>query len=198
MSANLWPIQISMTAPRRANRGRPTLQPKFAQPRMFVGPPAEGPMVLALARMDRKVVDARDTPPHQAALVELPVFVAVGAEPVARVVVPLVGEADGDPVLVLRPEFLDQTVIQFVGPLAAEKSDDARPSDEELGAVSPAAILGVGERYVFGVARVPGILRQTRLSGRCFGREGRERGAIRHFRSPALRVLTDPVWTRSA
>ena len=174
------------------------LQPKFAQPRMFVGPPAEGPMVLALARMDRKVVDARDTPPHQAALVELPVLVAVGAEPVARVVVPLVGEADGDPVLVLRPEFLDEPVIQFAGPLATEKGNYVRSPDEELGAVSPAAILGVGERYVFGVARVPGILRQTRLSGRCLGRERRERGAIRHFRSPALRLLADPVWTRSA
>src|SRR4051812_16457343 len=86
-------------------------QPKLTQTGVVVGPSTKRPMVLALVRLDRKVVDARDPPAHQAMLVELPVFVAVGAEPVARVVVPLVGEADGDPVLVLRPEFLDPTVI---------------------------------------------------------------------------------------
>jgi hypothetical protein len=50
-------------------------------------------------------------PAHQAVLVELPVLVAVGAEPGAGVVVGLVGEADGDAVAVVGPQFLDQWIV---------------------------------------------------------------------------------------
>ena len=54
-------------------------------------------------RGDRHVVDAGEAPVHQAVVVELPVLVAVGAEPVAGVVAPFVGEAHGDAVAVVAP-----------------------------------------------------------------------------------------------
>src|SRR5919202_2623824 len=56
------------------------------------------PVVQALGLGDGEVVDAGVARAHQAVLGEFPVLVAVGAEPVARVVVVLVGEPDGDAV----------------------------------------------------------------------------------------------------
>jgi len=59
------------------------------------------PVIAALALRDRKIVDAGNAQAHQAVLVELPILVAVAAEPVAAVVVPLIGKAYGDAVLSL-------------------------------------------------------------------------------------------------
>src|SRR5262245_2067349 len=80
---------------------------EILQPRVIVRPPAERPVILALALGDRPVVDAGDAPAHQAVLVELPVLVAVRAEPVAAVVAPLIGEAHGDAVAGKGPQPLD-------------------------------------------------------------------------------------------
>ena len=61
--------------------------------------------------------------------VELPVLVAVGAEPLAGVVVPLVGEAHGDAVVGEGPELLDQPVVELALPLAGQEGDDrSRPA----------------------------------------------------------------------
>ena len=73
-------------------------KPSALKLRMIVGPAAERPVVFALGLGDRQVVDARDPQAHQAVLVELPVLVAVAAEPLAAVVVPFIGEAHGDAV----------------------------------------------------------------------------------------------------
>ena len=58
------------------------------------GRPEEAAVLLA----NGDVVDARLAAPHQAPPVEFPQLVAVAAEPVPRVVVPLVPESDGDAV----------------------------------------------------------------------------------------------------
>src|SRR5215471_21704672 len=50
----------------------------------------------ALVGADLDVVDARLAPAHQAVVRELPELVAVGSEPAARSIVPLVLEADRD------------------------------------------------------------------------------------------------------
>jgi hypothetical protein len=70
---------------------------------MMVGTAAERPVIRALALLDREVVDAGDAQAHQAAVVELPVLVAVAAEPIAAVVVPFVGEAYGNAILAEKP-----------------------------------------------------------------------------------------------
>jgi hypothetical protein len=76
-----------------------------------VGAAAERPVVFALALFDKQIVDAGDAQTHQAMLVEFPVLVAVAAEPVAAVVVPLIGKAYGDAVRAKGPDLLDQAVV---------------------------------------------------------------------------------------
>src|SRR5262249_11525025 len=56
-------------------------KPEVAQAWMVVRSAAERPVVETVLLTDRQIVDARETHPHQAVLVELPVLVAVAAEP---------------------------------------------------------------------------------------------------------------------
>jgi hypothetical protein len=49
-------------------------------------------MIFPFTLNDGQIVDAGDPNAHQTALVELPVFIAEAAEPVAAIVVPFVGE----------------------------------------------------------------------------------------------------------
>ena len=69
---------------------------------------AERPVKLSGRFGDRHFVDAGVAMTHQAIVVELPVLVAIGAEPGAGVIVKFVGEADRDAVAAEGPEFLDQ------------------------------------------------------------------------------------------
>ena len=50
-------------------------------------------------------------PPHEAALREFSVLVAVGPEPVPRVVVPFAPKADGDPIIADRPRWGNNSVL---------------------------------------------------------------------------------------
>ena len=104
-------------------------------------------MELALLGLDRHVVDAGKAPGHQTLFVKLPVFVAVGTEPVARVVVPFVGVAHGNTVVGKGPQFLDQAVIQFLGPFAGQERLGLFAVVGELGAVAPLGIQGIGQGY---------------------------------------------------
>jgi hypothetical protein len=72
---------------------------EIAEAGVIVGTTAQGPMEAAISLADRRIIDAGETPTHQAVLIELPVLIPVGAEPIAAVVVPLIGEAHGHPVL---------------------------------------------------------------------------------------------------
>src|SRR4029077_16794555 len=128
---------------------------------MIVGAPAERPVIFPLAFLDRKIVDAGDAQAHQPLLVELPVLVAVAAEPVAAIVVPLVGEAYRDAVLAERPDLLDQPVVELSRPLPCEDPLYlAAPAQESRG-VAPATVDRIGERNARRLARVPGILRHA-------------------------------------
>jgi hypothetical protein len=57
---------------------------------VIVGPAAKRPAAFALALLDRDIIDAGDAKPHQAVIIEFPVLVAVAAEPITAVVVPLI------------------------------------------------------------------------------------------------------------
>ena len=72
------------------------LKTKVTQSRMLIGASAERPMIFAIRFLDWKIIDARESQPHQAIVVKLPILVAVGAIPVSGVVVPFVGEAHCD------------------------------------------------------------------------------------------------------
>jgi len=79
---------------------------------MIIGATAKRPMIFALRFLNWKIIDARESQPHQAIVVELPILVAIRAIPISRIVVPLVGEPHGDAVIRERPQFLDQAVVQ--------------------------------------------------------------------------------------
>src|SRR5262244_1746493 len=128
------------------------LQPEIAQTRMVVGAPPERPVILALALLDRQVVDAGDAPAHQAVLVELPVLVAIAAEPAGGIVVPFICEAHRDAIAAERPHFLDQTIIELAIPFAREKGLDLLAAVNEFGAVAPDTVDRISERDAGGVA----------------------------------------------
>ena len=91
---------------------------------MVVRTAPQGPVIFALAFRYRQIVDAGDAQPHQTVFVELPVFIAVAAKPMAAVVVPLISETHGYPVLAKSPNFLDEPVVEFARPLSREKCLD--------------------------------------------------------------------------
>jgi hypothetical protein len=99
---------------------------------MIVGTAAERPMTFAIRFLEGKIGDARESQPHQAIVVELPILVAIRAIPVSRIVVSLVGEAHGDAVIRERPQFFDQAVVELFDPLASEKGDDVLSSVHKL------------------------------------------------------------------
>src|ERR1051326_278187 len=148
-----------------------TSEAEIGESRVVIGTATQWPVEFALALGDRKVVDAGDAASHQTMLVELPILVAVGAEPVAGVVVPLVAKAHGDAVLAECPQFFDEPVVKLLGPFAGQELKDSLSSDQELGAVSPDRIQRVGERDSLRIARVPGVFRFAHLFDRGAGVE---------------------------
>jgi hypothetical protein len=155
-------------------------EPELCEPGMVRRSRALGPAKLPVLLADRHVVDARLAPSHVALAGELPLLVAMGPEPVPGVVVVLVDEADRDPVLAEGPELLDEPVVDLPGPLATEEGDDLLAALEELGAVPPPAVRGVGAGDSLRVAGVLGVLGGADLRGRGLEAERRDRGTGRH------------------
>jgi len=56
---------------------------QFSQTWVIIWPATQWPVELALAFLDRHIVDAGKAAVHQTICFKLPVFVAIGAEPVA-------------------------------------------------------------------------------------------------------------------
>ena len=141
---------------------------------MVIGATPVWPVIFSFALLDRKIIDARDAQAHQATLVEFPVLVAIAAEPIPTVIVPFIGKADGDAIGMEGPDFLDQPAVELAVPLSRQKGFDRLSSLQKFGTVAPTTISGVGERDARGIARVPGILGQTRLLRGGIGGERRE------------------------
>src|SRR5450830_154759 len=141
-----------MVAVRRAGS-----EPELAEAGVVVGPAAQRPMEQALSRLDRQVVDAGKAALHQALGVELPVFIAIAAIPLARIVMPLVGKAHGQTFAGEGPQFLDQAVVQLAGPFALEELAGLLAPHREFGPVAPHRVLGVDLGHAGRVAGVPGV-----------------------------------------
>src|SRR6266581_3416095 len=112
--------------------------PEFGQAGMIGWARTRRPQEFALAQSNRHIVDARLAPAHQTVAVELPLLVAIGAEPVAAIVAPFILEAHGDAIVVERPKLLDQAVIDLPRPFACEEGDDRCTALEEFSPVPPA------------------------------------------------------------
>jgi hypothetical protein len=76
------------------------------------------PMEFTLSFLYRPIFDAGVPAPVSAELVVLPILVAIGAEPIAGIIVVFVGEPHCDAIFGERPQFLDQAVIQLALPLS--------------------------------------------------------------------------------
>ena len=93
---------------------------------MTGGTRSGGPQEFAVFRRDRHIVDAGFPAAHQSIAIEFPLFVAVGAKPMAGLIAPLILEAHADAVFMKRPKLLDEPVIKFVCPFAGKELDDGR------------------------------------------------------------------------
>jgi hypothetical protein len=94
---------------------------------------------------DCQVVDACESFFHQTIIVKFPVFVAIGAVPLACAILKFVFEADCNPVAGEGPEFFFEFVVQFFLPFAGEEGHDLLSSVEKFGAVAPFGIGGIGQ-----------------------------------------------------
>ena len=101
---------------------------------------------------DWDIVDTGFSPAHQPIFVEFPLLIAVCAEPVAGIVVPFILKAHSDAVLMEGPKFLDQPVVEFFRPFAAQEGNDCLASLKELSAIAPATVFGIGRCDAFGIA----------------------------------------------
>ena len=76
-------------------------------------------------------------PAHESLLVESPILVAVAAEPASTVVMPFVSKPDRDAVVTKGPDFLDQTVVQLLIPLACQESLYGSTALKKLRSIAP-------------------------------------------------------------
>src|SRR2546423_15055856 len=104
---------------------------------MSIGTTTKWPMILAVRLLDRQVVDGGKPKSHQAIAIKFPVLVAIGTEPISRVIMPFIGEPHGDAVCVISPKLFDQPGVKFLGPLAFQKLNDFGSSIRGLRGVCP-------------------------------------------------------------
>jgi len=79
------------------------------------------------------------------------------------VVVPLVGESDGNSIAADRPELLDEPVLELPVPFAPQELLDGLTAGDEFGPVAPDAVDRVSERHSFRITGVPGVFGQAHL-----------------------------------
>jgi hypothetical protein len=97
---------------------------------------------------------------------------------------PLIREAHRDSDVMKGPELFDEAVVQFFSPFALKELHNGLAPHQELAAVPPRAVQGIGQRDPCGVAGVPGIFGQAYLLGRrCEGegRQGRTARRVQRF-----------------
>ncbi len=116
----------------KLGRNRRKSQAEPGESRMPLRPRAERPAEQPLAFRDRMFVDAGEPPLHQTFGIELPILMAVGAEPGAAIVAILVHETYGDAVSGVGPHLLDQAIVQFARPLAGQELLDFYTAGDEL------------------------------------------------------------------
>src|SRR5205807_5874927 len=131
------------------------------------------PMILALRLGDRKIINGCVSQPHQAVLIKLPIFVSVGSEPVAGVIVPFVGKTDRNAISVMSPKLFNQPVVQLFRPLAFQKLDDLLPPVGKLGAISPTRVDCVSKCNLFWITRIPTVFCQANLLNGSLTSKGR-------------------------
>src|SRR6202020_2855530 len=124
---------------------------------MVIRPASQWPVIFSFSLLDREIIDARVAVMHDAIFVELPVLVSVRPKPIAGIVVPFIGETNGDARAVKRPQLLDESIVQFTPPFACEKLLDFVSADHKLRPITPVAIDGISQTNFLWVSRVPSV-----------------------------------------
>ena len=124
---------------------------------MIGGPWTGRPVKLAFGFRNGDIVDRRVTDHHQAVGIELPVLVAVGPEPISFAVAVFVAEPHSDAVVGVRPQFLDEAVIEFSIPLALQEGTYGVAACYELGPIPPHRVNGVRHLDSVRILRIPRI-----------------------------------------
>src|ERR1700734_2475503 len=91
---------------------------------MVVRSATQWPVIFPLRLLDGEIIDARVTVMHDAILVKFPVLVSIRPEPVAGIIVPLVGEAHSNASTVKCPQLLNKSVVQLAPPFPGQKMFD--------------------------------------------------------------------------
>src|SRR5659263_528504 len=107
---------------------------------MIVWASPQRPMVLAVPFFNRQIVDTGDAALHLAILSELPVLIAIRAEPITCIIMPFIRETNRNTILTKCEHLFDQAVIKFLRPFPFLKFNDLLATVYELSPVAPRAI----------------------------------------------------------
>ena len=142
---------------------------------MVVGTAIEWPMIFLIALLNREIVDVGNASLHKSMLVEFPIFVVIGVEPMISVVMSFVGKVDGDTVVAKSPKLFDETIIQLLTPLTGEKLNDGFSARKEFSTIAPDAVVCVSKRNSFRITGVPCVLSHSDFLGCGLGVKWRKR-----------------------
>src|SRR6202008_4622324 len=118
--------------------------------------------------LDRQIVDGREPTLHETRGIELPILIAIGAKPLAAVVMAFIGEANRDTVALERPQLLYQAVVQFPVLFPCEEWNDLGPAARKLGAIAPTAVLRIDKRHPLRITAIPAVFGHPNLGDRGF------------------------------
>src|ERR1700679_581136 len=110
---------------------------------------------------------------HDSFGIEFPVLVSIRTEPLPRIVMELISEANRNPVAIVGPELLNEPVVQFTLPFAQEEAHNLFTPVDKLCAVSPNPARRIRERDLLRIAGVPAIFSLSDLQRRGFAGVGR-------------------------
>lgn len=133
------------------------LKSKLGEPGIVLRTRSERPVIKPFFLVDGHIIDGGITAAHDAVLVVLPVFISVGAIPVPGIIMSFVSETYSDTISAEGPKFFDKSIVKLSIPFSFEESDDRVSAVNKLSSISPTAINCIGERYLFGITRVPTV-----------------------------------------
>lgn len=138
-----------------------TSQTEVRQSRMVIGSATKRPVELPLRFFDGHVIDTCIATPHEPIGLEFPVLVSIRAEPISRVIVPLIGVTNCDPIAFMQPQLFDESVVKLLVPLPLKKRLSLSSAIGEFRSIAPLRIRCICQRDLGRIARVPAVLRQT-------------------------------------
>src|SRR6266404_5941030 len=86
---------------------------------------------------------------------------------------PLVCKTHGNAIVGKRPQLLDESIVEFLGPFSSQEGDNLWSSVHKFGAISPSRVRRVGERDFLRITGIPSVFSEPNLLNRSFAGERR-------------------------